>query len=91
MAQTEPTEIIAYASEQQAGLLEQQMRVELVKMGYPSQIAQSRVLSIGPTIELMPQRLWRSPTIPQWGRSVVIEVPAGLAVIPGELVGIRGL
>lgn len=91
VAQTEPTEIIAYASEQQAGLLEQQMRVELVKMGYPSQIAQSRVLSIGPTIELMPQRLWRSPTIPQWGRSVVIEVPAGLAVIPGELVGIRGL
>ena len=91
VAQTEPTEIIAYANEQQVGLLEQDMNVELVKMRYPAQIAQSRVLSIGPTIELMPQRLWRSPTIPQWGRPVVIEVPAGLTVIPGELIGIRGL
>ncbi|MEN6336899.1 MAG: hypothetical protein ABFE01_21800 [Phycisphaerales bacterium] len=91
VAQTEPTEIIAYASEQQVGLLERDMNVELVKMRYPAQIAQSRVLSIGPTIEVMPQRLWRSPTMPQWGRPVVIEVPQGLAIIPGELVGIRGL
>lgn len=91
VAQTEPTEIIAYANEQQVGLLEQDMSVELVKMRYPAQIAQSRVLSIGPTIELMPQRLWRSPTAPQWGRPVVIEVPSGLTVIPGELIGIRGL
>jgi len=91
VAEIEPTEIIAYASEQQVGLLEQDMSVELVKIRYPAQIAQSRVLSIGPTIELMPQRLWRSPTTPQWGRPVVIEVPAGLTVIPGELIGIRGL
>jgi multidrug resistance efflux pump len=91
VAQTEPTEIIAYANEQQVGLLEQDMDVELVKIRYPAQIARSRVLSIGPTIELLPQRLWRSPTIPQWGRPVVIEIPRGLAVIPGELVGVRGL
>jgi multidrug resistance efflux pump len=91
VAQIEPTEIVAYASEQQIGLLEQDMTVELVKMRYPAQIAESRVLSIGPTIELMPQRLWRNPTIPQWGRPVVIDVPLGLVVIPGELVGIRGL
>ncbi len=91
VAQTEPTEIVAYANEQQVGLLEQDMNVELVKTRYPAQIAQSRVLSIGPTIELLPQRLWRSPTVPQWGRPVVIEIPRGLTVIPGELVGIRGL
>jgi multidrug resistance efflux pump len=91
VAQTEPTEIVAYASELQVGLLEQDMTVELVKMRYPAQIAESRVLSIGPTIELMPQRLWRSQNMPQWGRPVVIEIPRGLAIIPGELVGIRGL
>jgi len=91
VAQTEPTEIVAYASEQQVGLLEQDMSVELVKIRYPAQIAQSRVLSIGPTIELLPQRLWQSPTIPQWGRPVVIDVPAGLNLVPGELVGVRGL
>jgi len=91
VAQTEPTEIVAYANEYQVGFLEQDMSVELVKMRYPAQIAQSRVLSIGPTIELLPQRLWRSPTAPQWGRPVVIEVPRGLMLVPGELVGIRGL
>ena len=91
VAQTEPTEIVAYASEQQVGLLEQDMSVELVKIRYPAQIAQSRGLSIGPTIELLPQRLWQSPTIPQWGRPVVIDVPAGLNLVPGELVGVRGL
>lgn len=91
VAQTQPTEIVAYVNEQQVGLLEQDMNVELVKMRYPAQIAQSRVLSIGPTIELLPQRLWRSPNNPQWGRPVVIEIPPGLTVIPGELIGIRGL
>jgi len=91
VAETEPTEIIAYANEQQVGYIEDDMTVELVKMRYPAQIAQSRVLSIGPTIELMPQRLWRVSTIPQWGRPVVISVPSGLNLVPGELVGIRGL
>ena len=91
VAQSEPTEIMAYVNEQQVGLLEQDMSVELVKMRYPAQIAQSRVLSIGPTIELLPQRLWRSPTVPQWGRPVVIDVPTGLNLVPGELVGVRGL
>jgi multidrug resistance efflux pump len=91
VAQTQPTEIIAYANEQQVGYIENDMTIELVKMRYPAQIAQSNVLSIGPTIELMPQRLWRSPTIPQWGRPVVIAVPVGLSLVPGELVGVRGL
>jgi multidrug resistance efflux pump len=91
VAQTEPTEIVAYASEQQIGLLAQDMSVELVKIRYPAQIAESQIISIGPTIELLPQRLWRSPTIPQWGRPVVIRVPPGLSLVPGELVGVRGL
>ena len=90
VARMTPAEIIAYASEQQSGFLERDMTVELVKINHPAQMAQSRIVSIGPTIELMPQRLWRSPTIPQWGRPVLIEVPPGLAVIPGEIVGIRG-
>ncbi|HNU31641.1 MAG TPA: HlyD family efflux transporter periplasmic adaptor subunit, partial [Sedimentisphaerales bacterium] len=91
VAQTQPTEIVAYANEQQVGYLKDDMTVELVKMRYPAQIAQSNVRSIGPTIELLPQRLWRSPTIPQWGRPVVIAVPPGLDLVPGELVGVRGL
>jgi len=91
VAQMEPTEIVAYANEQQVGYIEGDMAVELVKIRYPAQIAQARVLSIGPTIELLPQRLWRSPTIPQWGRPMVIDIPPGFSLVPGELVGVRGL
>lgn len=91
VAQTEPTEILAYASEKQIGRLEKDMAVELVKIRHPAQIARSRVVSVGPTIELMPQRLWRSANMPQWGRPLVVEIPPGLMLVPGELVGIRGL
>jgi len=91
VAQTKPTEIVAYVSEQQMGYVSENMDVELVKTRAPAQIAPSRISSISPTMELMPQRLWRSPTVPQWGRPVLIDIPPGLSLVPGEIVGIRGL
>jgi multidrug resistance efflux pump len=91
VAQREPTEIVAYVSEQQLGMLKDDMTVELIKFRTPAQVAQSQIASISPTMELMPQRLWRNPTIPQWGRPVLINIPPGLSLVPGEVVGIRGL
>ncbi|MBN1360930.1 MAG: hypothetical protein JW993_10075 [Sedimentisphaerales bacterium] len=91
ISQSQPTEIVAYATEQQLGLVREQMMVQLVKTRTPAQIAQAPVLSVGPTIELMPQRLWANPTIAQWGRPVLIGIPPGLSLVPGEVVGIRGL
>lgn len=91
VAQTEPTEIVAYVNEQQLGLLKEKMPVELVKTTTPAQITRSQILRIGPTMELIPQRLWRSPNLPQWGRPVLIGIPPGFALIPGEVVGIRGV
>lgn len=91
VAEVEPTEIVAYVSENQLKLLKDQMTVRLVKAREPAQIAESQVLRIGPTIELMPQRLWVNPNVPQWGRPVLIGIPAGLSVVSGEIVGIRDL
>jgi multidrug resistance efflux pump len=91
VAEREPTEIVAYVGEQQLGFLKENMSVELVKARTPAQLARSQIASIGPTIELVPQRLWRNPTIPQWGRPVLIDIPPGLSLVPGEIVGIRGL
>jgi multidrug resistance efflux pump len=91
VSQSQPTEIVAYVNEQQLEFVREQMAVELVKTRTPLQIAQASVLSIGPTMELMPQRLWRNPTVPQWGRPILISVPPGLSLVPGEVVGIRGL
>lgn len=91
VAEQEPTEILSYVSEQQFDLLREDMPVQLVKAGAPAQIARSRIASIGPTVELMPQRLWRNPTVPQWGRPVLINIPQGMKLVPGEIVGIKGL
>lgn len=87
----EPTEIVAYVTEEQLNLLKQDMSVTLVKVRTPAQLATAQVASVSPTMELMPQRLWRSPTVPQWGCPVLINIPPGFSLVPGEVVGIRGL
>jgi multidrug resistance efflux pump len=91
VAEAEPTEVVAYVNEQQLGRLKKGMPVELVKTRTPPQIAASQIADLGPTIELMPQRLWRNPNLPQWGLPVLIRIPSRLDLIPGEVVGVRGL
>jgi multidrug resistance efflux pump len=91
VAEAEPSEVVAYVSEQQLAYVKKGMPVELVKTRTPPQIAPSEIADLGPTIELMPQRLWRNPNLPQWGLPVLIRIPPGLEIVPGEVVGIRGL
>ncbi|MBN1804652.1 MAG: HlyD family efflux transporter periplasmic adaptor subunit [Sedimentisphaerales bacterium] len=91
VAEIKPSEIVAYIAEHQLDLIQEQTVVEIIKNRPPEQKARCAVTYIGPTIELMPEQLWRNPTIPQWGRPVVIEIPDGMELVSGELVGIRDL
>jgi len=91
VVEREPNEVVAYVDEQQLGHVKERMPVELIKTQTPGQPLPSKVRTIGPTIELMPQRLWRNPNVPQWGLPVLVEIPPGLKLVPGEVVGIRGL
>lgn len=91
VAEGTPTEIVAYVNEQALARARTHTSVDLVKTRAPAQIAKASIRDVGPTIELMPQRLWRSPNAPQWGLPIVIDVPPGLALMPGETVGVRGL
>jgi len=91
VAETAPREIIAYADEQNLGRLLEGTKVRLVKQSEPEKVADSQIVYLGPTVELMPQQLWRDSGVPQWGRPVLIKIPPGMELIPGELVGIRGL
>jgi len=91
IAEEKPRVIIAYASEAVVGQLEIGKRVEVVKGSEPEQKGPSEVTYIGPAVEQMPTRLWRNPNFPQWGRPMLIEIPLGMKLIPGEMVGIRGL
>jgi len=91
ITEVKPTEIIAYANENQLGHVKEAMPVKLIKNSAPAQIASSQVVHIGPDVQLMPQRLWQNPTLAQWGRPILIKIPPDLRLIPGEIVGIRGL
>ena len=91
IAQEKPSEIIAYVGQAGIGSFRENMMVELVKNREPAQLAKAKVMSVGPAVEALPERLWPSPTAPQWGRPIVINIPAGLNLVPGELIGIRGL
>jgi len=71
--------------------VEENMPVEIIKNREPLQIARSQITQIGPTMELLPERMWLNPNIPQWGCPVLIEIPEGLELIPGEMIGIRRL
>lgn len=91
IAKEKPRAIIAYANEGIVGDLSIGKRVEVVKGSEPPQKGPSTVTYIGPAVEQLPQRLWRNPNMPQWGRPLLIEIPADMKLIPGEMVGIRGL
>jgi multidrug resistance efflux pump len=44
---------------------------------------------VGPQMELIPPHQRRDPAVLEWGLPVRIDLPAGLAVKPGELVDVR--
>ncbi len=91
VVETEPREIVAYVNESQLGRVREGTAVRLIKNTEPVQMAMSQVTYVSPVLERMPERLWVSPTVPQWGRAVLIGIPPGLELVSGELVGIRGL
>ncbi len=91
VAEKEPTEIVAYISQGQLANVKETMVVQLVKSTEPAQIARSQVTRLGPSMELMPQQLWLNPNIAQWGRPVLIKIPPGLKLLPGETIGIKGI
>jgi multidrug resistance efflux pump len=91
VAQAAPTEVVAYVKEKQIGQVSENLRVELVKSNRPEQVAVSQVVYVGPVMELMPERLWQNPNLPQYGLPVLIKIPPGMELVPGELVGVRGL
>ncbi len=91
ITEVKPRDIVAYIRQDQSGRISERMAVELIKNSEPAQIAGSQVTYLGPTVELMPQRLWQNPNIAQWGRPILIKIPPGLKLVPGETVGIRGL
>jgi multidrug resistance efflux pump len=65
--------------------------VEVIKTSSPPKVLRSEIAEVGPAVELMPERLWKNPSVPEWGRPIRIPVHPDMQLIPNELVGIRGI
>jgi len=91
IAETKPREILAYATQKLASRLEANMKVKLIKNSVPQQIANSQITHLGPGVQLVPEQLRGDPAVPEWGRPMLIRVPPNMNLMPGEIVGIKGL
>ena len=91
IAQGTSKEVVAYAMGTQMSQVKVGKKVELVRKSVAAQIAQSEITYVGPIVEQTPPRLWINPNFPQWGLPFVVTIPAGMELMAGEIVGIRGL
>jgi multidrug resistance efflux pump len=91
IVESEPRVIVAYIREPGISQVKENMKVQVLKRSYPMQQANSYVAYMGPALEELPPQLWANTTTPQWGRPVLIPIPAGMELLPGETVGISGL
>jgi len=83
------TEIVAYLPEQDPRIAKRRQTVMLARRSNPRVVAESVVLRISPTIEALPERLWKRPGVAEYGRSFVVAAVAKLALSPGEAVQVR--
>jgi len=83
--------VTAWVPQEQSGSVTLHQPVEIIKMSSPRKVLRSEVAEMGPMVELMPERLWKNPSVPEWGRPVRIPVHPEMQLLPNELVGVRGI
>lgn len=81
--------ITAWVPQKNMDKLDINMQVRVASLNAPQQTFLSQVSNISPSLELIPERLWKSPTIPEWGRAVQIPVQPNFVCVHNEVVGIK--
>ena len=70
VAERSPSEIVAYLREHESAEAPLGGRVLIASRGRANRRAESLVIRTSPTIQALPQRLWRDPRVPDYGRAV---------------------
>lgn len=86
-----PSQIIVYAKQGQFAHIAEGDKVKLAAKNNPQKTVKSRVVKTGPAVVKLPEQLWSEAGIPEWGKPIIIKLPAQLEVVPGELVMVRKL
>ncbi len=88
IAQRFASEVVGYLPEYAPRMAEANMQVVVARSSDPAVAAESVVLRVSPTIEVIPERLWRRPGVPEYGRPFVVATAQPLQLVPGESVSI---
>jgi multidrug resistance efflux pump len=81
-------DIIVYVDPAVATRLASQVPVSVTTRTAPRAVADSAVVSVGESVQVLPQRLWRDPRVPTYGRAVVIAPVPQLPLSPGDIVDV---
>jgi multidrug resistance efflux pump len=74
ITEANPSIVVAYIDNYYAEDLQEDMALQVVKLGTRIKVAECTIESIGSVVEQLPQQLWRDPTIPLWGRPFLVLV-----------------
>ncbi len=86
---TKPRGLVAYLPERDVEGVRPGMRAEVQSLSNPRVTTETRVTSLGLTVEQVPQQLWLDPRRPQWGRPVYLALPATWQELPGAAMRVR--
>jgi len=84
-------DIVTYLSQADERPIGENTPVLVSSLERPGQVSESFVTRVGASVEIMPERLWRSPSVPSYGRAVVIAALPSMGLRPGELLNVRFL
>jgi len=84
-----PEFITAWIPQKNLGHFELNTKVQVASLIAPYQTFRSQVSHMSSSMELIPERLWKSPTLPEWGRSIQIPIQPDFKCLHNEVVGIK--
>lgn len=70
------------------GSVREGARVEIVRPAEPGVVRESLIRRVGPAVDELPERLWRTPGVPEYGLPVLIAA-VDEPLLPGETVRVR--
>jgi len=80
--------VVTYVRQHQRVSPEVGMDVTLRSRSGDRQLVKAKVVRVGPQVEQVPPHQLADPTRPEWGLPVMISIPAGIYLRPGELVDV---
>lgn len=91
IAEQSVREIIAYLNEEAGSQIREDSPVLVSNRNGGGTVAESVVLRVSPSVQMLPQRLWADSRVPSYGRAVVIAAYPGMSLTPGQMVDVRFL